>query len=202
LVKKVHPNNPALRNPQFARTVFDAGRQPAAWLSVGRNLRSSADVIFKSENPVANIFWNEMQRIHSFAANGDITPEFPPPPNMDGFHLLIAYAIENFLKGIIVTKGKANFTSQLELPGILKTHDLSKLNKIASPTATIALHLLDSLTYMSEWRGRYPIPISVDQFWPMHPNGTPKTPGFSWPGSYSEILEYCDHLEAELQALA
>jgi hypothetical protein len=45
------------------------------------------------------------------------------------------------------------------------------------------------------------MPISVDQFWPMRGDGTPISAGFNWPGSYSEILEYCDDIEAELQAL-
>jgi len=38
--KETNPNNPALRNPQFAQEVFDSARHPTSWLIAGRRLRS------------------------------------------------------------------------------------------------------------------------------------------------------------------
>ena len=103
-----------------------------------------------------------------------------PGPNLDAAEMLIAFAIENFLKGLMVAKGRVKFSGQ-KLPGGLKTHDLCDLHELVKPTATISPHLLESLTYMSQWRARYPIPISVEDFWPMRAGGTMKTPGLSWP---------------------
>ena len=56
---KVHPHNPAVRNPQFAKAVFDNARRPLLWLYVGRELRSSANVILRHEEPIATKHWNE-----------------------------------------------------------------------------------------------------------------------------------------------
>lgn len=80
--------------------------------------------------------------------------------------------------------------------------NLRGLHELAKPAATIAPDLLDSFTYMSEWRARYPIPISGEDFWPMHADGRMKTPGLSWPGAHSEIFQYCDRIETELAGIA
>jgi hypothetical protein len=85
------------------------------------------------------------------------------------------------------------------MPGNLVTHDLHKLHKLAAPNATISQHVLDGLTYMSEWRGRYPLPRSVEKFWPMHDDGTLKIGVFSWPNSHLEFFCYFDCVEAELR---
>jgi hypothetical protein len=204
-VAKIHPNNPTLRNPKFAQEVFDHARQPAAWLRVGCRLRSSADAIFERENPVATRFWDELHRIGLAAAAENSPPEnFDeskfPFPNFDAAYMLVAFAIENLLKGLAIAKRVAVFSAQ-ELPVNIRTHDLDKLHKLAAAKATISQHVLDSLTYMSEWRARYPFPTSVEKFWPMHDSGAPKAAGFNWPDSHLEFLSYCDGLEGELRAL-
>jgi hypothetical protein len=150
-VAKIHPNNPTLRNPKFAKEVFDHARHPAAWLYVGRRLRSSADAIFERENPVATRYWGEL---HRTAAAGTSPPEdFDeskfPSPNFEGACMLIAFAIENLLKGLAIAKGLAVFSAQ-KLPANIGTHDLEQLHKVVAPKATIPQRVLYSLTYMSE----------------------------------------------------
>lgn len=201
----IHANNPTLRNPKFAKEVFDHAHHPKAWLLVAHRLRRSADAIFERENPVARRFWQEFRRIANVSGASSTPPEDLdeskfPFPNFDAAYLLIAFAIENLLKGLMVAKGIAIFPQQ-KLPEILKGHDLHKLHKRATPKTAISQHLLESLTYMSDWRARYPFPTSVEKFWPMRDDGTPTTPGFSWPDSHTEFLAYYDGLEAELRAL-
>jgi hypothetical protein len=197
MVVKTHANNPVLRNPKFAKDVFDSARRPLAWLTVGCRLRSAADAIFERENPVATRFYDELRRI----SNSEKLDEAKfPPPNFDAAYMLIAFAIENLLKGLIVAKERVTFSRQ-KMPGNLVTHDLHKLHKLAAPGATISQHVLDSLTYMAEWRGRYPLPLSVEKFWPMHDDGAPKIAVFSWPNAHSEFLAYFDCIEAELRNL-
>lgn len=113
--------------------------------------------------------------------------------------MLVAFAAENFLKGIIVAKGLAPFPTP-ELPGILKTHKLQKLHKCAAPMTTVPPYLLDLLTYYSVWRGRYPMPTSIGEFWPIDDQGRPTVAGYSWSTSIPEMALYCDGLEAELLA--
>jgi hypothetical protein len=193
LMPKAHANNPAKRDLELAKALYDSASKPFAWLYVGRHLRSSADALLEREGPIATKYWDELRRIERLGLDHIDGANFPAP-NLDAAALLIAFAIENFLKGLMVANGKVKFSEQ-KLPAILKTHDLSELHKLAKPAATVAQHLLDSFTYMSEWRARYPIPISAEDFWPMRPNR------LSWPIPYAEILDYCNRIEAELQAL-
>jgi hypothetical protein len=202
--KSPHPNNPIVRNPDWAKTIFEQARQPRAWLAQARRLRKSAEIIFDQENQVADRFYGELRRDRLRRPNGTALSDFDeakfPPPNFEAGYLLIGTAIENLLKGLIVAKGLVTFSPD-KLPGDLKTHDLKKLRNRATPMAAVPAHLLDSLTYMVKWRARYPLPSRLADFWPMRDDGTFKTPGFSWPDSISDILAYCDNLEAELQSL-
>jgi hypothetical protein len=194
MAKTIHPNNPVLRNPKFAKEVFDASRHPLAWLIVSRRLRHSADAILARETPVAQRFWAKLKHITD---RKEFDETKFPMPNFDGAHLLIGFAIEDLLKGLTVAKGIATFSAQ-ELPNILKSHDLRKLHDKTKPATTIAPHLLDALTYMIEWRARYPLPTSIEKFWPMDDKGSPKSGGLG-SNSNQELLAYCDGLDAELR---
>jgi hypothetical protein len=195
--------HPTLRNPKWTQQVFESARQPKAWMHVARRLRSSADAIFERENPVAARHWDEIRRLMGLAAEGNSPPEDYdetkfPWPNFDAAFMLMAYAIENLLKGLAIAKGLVRFSGQ-ELPKTLKDHDLHRLHQLVGPRATIASHALEDLTYMLEWRARYPLPTSVDKFWPMRGDGTMKGGSCTWPDFNKNILAYYDALEAELQ---
>ena len=199
---KLHPNHPTLRNPKWTRQVFDNAREPKAWMHVAGQLRASADAIFEQERPVAARHWDKLRRIGGLAAECTPPEDYDekkfPWPNFDAAFMLMAYAIENLLKGLAIAKGLVRFSDQ-KLPNTVKDHDLSRLHQLVGPRATIASYELDHLTYMSEWRGRYPLPTSVDKFWPMGVNGSIKAGGYRWPDSINNILAYYDALEAELR---
>ena len=188
---ELHPNNPVLRNPEFAQLVFDQARQPIVWLFVSRRLRKSAKAIWKEEGPV-------VQRHSDWSKTGDLREADDPlkAPNLEAIYMLIAYAIENLLKRLMLAKGIAKFRGQ-KYPNKLVTHDLRKLHKRAKPRATVSLHLLDALTYISEWRARYPLPLELQDFWPMDDKGNPKF--ISLPTSLDECWAYCNTLDAELK---
>jgi hypothetical protein len=194
--KPIHPNNQVLRNAQFAKEVFDSSRHPSAWLRMSRRLRHSADAILSRETPIAQRYWAELHRITD---PKDFDEAKFPAPNFDGAHLLVGFAIENLLNGLLVAKGLATFSKQ-KLTNSLSTHDLGKLHDKAKPTATIAPYILDYLTYMLEWRARYPLPTSIEGFWPMDDKGNPKSGGFS-SKSNQELLAYCEGLDTELKGL-
>ena len=196
-VAKIHANNPVFRNPKFAKEVFDGASRPLAWLIVSRRLRHSANAIFERENPVAQRFWAELHRIN---APGTFDETKFPRPNFDAAYMLTAFAIENLLKGLMLAKGVATFSAQ-ELPTVLQGHDLRRFHGRAKPAATISPHLLDALTYMSEWRARYPLPLKLADFWPMDDRGNPKGGGFSFPKTQDEFSAYCEALDAELKGL-
>jgi hypothetical protein len=204
-VAKLHPHHPTLLNPKWTQEVFKSASQPKAWMHVARRLRASADAIFERENPVATRHWDEIRRIGRLAADGNLPPEDYdeskfPWPNFDAAFMLMAYAIENLLKGLAVAKGLVQVSAH-ELPKTLKDHDLYRLHQLATPRATIAPNVLDILTYMSEWRARYPFPTSIEKFWPMSSDGTMKGGGYSWPHFSMDVLAYYDALEEELREL-
>jgi len=158
---------------EFARQVFKAGQQPAAWLRSAGRLRDAAEAILKHELPAERAY-SQAREIADGEASAEslrndtgvgsadikaIAPNYPPA------QLLYAYAIENVLKGLIVFKLPGLIQEQA-LHGVLKTHDLNKLAKKAK-VAVDQQHewpVLEALTHLSLWAGRYSIALgpSVD----------------------------------------
>src|SRR5262249_2169433 len=82
------------------------------------------------------------------------------PPNYPPAQLLYAYAIENALKGLIVANTPA-LIEERKLSDALKSHDLIKL----AEKAAFAVHpqerpVLEALSELSIWAGRYPVALS------------------------------------------
>ena len=96
-VPQVHPNNPTLRNPKFAKEVFDNARRPRAWLIVSRRLRHSAEAILDRETPIAERF---SARLRQITDGEEVDQANFPFPNFDAAHMLLGFAIENLLKGL------------------------------------------------------------------------------------------------------
>ncbi len=151
---------------EIAKQTFKAGQQPAAWLRSAGRLRDAAEVILKQELP-AEVSYSQALKIADDEAVAEsvrndtgvgdaeikaIAPNYPPA------QLLYAYAIENVLKGLIVFK-RPDLIQEHELHGELKTHDLNKLAKKAKVTVDQQSErpVLEALTHLSKWAGRYPI---------------------------------------------
>ena len=178
----------------------DAAKNPSDWLRVARRLRSSADVIFEHDRPIAATTLHELQRLVADGRVEALDAKEYAAPNLDAGYMLMAFAIENLLKGLIVGKGSIDASNPGELFHELFTHNLSDLDNLAEPKATIERHFLDALTYVAEWRARYPTPVWIDQLWPMDEEGKIRAGAGLWPGDYSDIFRYSDELEAELSA--
>ena len=159
-----------------AKLSFKAGQQSAGWLRSAEHLRDAAEVILKHEHP-AEISYSKEHKIAEEEAlavsvrDGTdagvadikaIAPNYPPA------QLLYAYAIENVLKGLIVSK-RPDLIQEDELHGELKTHDLIKLTKKAK--VTVEQHerpVLKALSELSISAGRYP--VALEPSWPPDPN--------------------------------
>lgn len=91
------------------------------------------------------------------------TPRIPPPNPQSAHFMLIAFALENLMKAIVIRSRPNEFRSRLftKLPLDFKTHDLRGLAKKANvpPTTLEEEDLLCRLSRVSTWAGRYPIPI-------------------------------------------
>lgn len=83
------------------------------------------------------------------------------------YSMLMAFAIENYLKGVLVRndkereqKLKEELLERAALPEVLKTHELYTLaTKINAIDASKYESLLRRLSQSAIWRGRYPVPL-------------------------------------------
>jgi len=86
--------------------------------------------------------------------------------NVQGqYFLLVAYAAENFFKGLLVHRNRDKLRNWLlsSLPAYLKEHDLLKLaQRVGFSTAVPDQDLLARLSRNSIWAGRYPVPTGPD----------------------------------------
>jgi hypothetical protein len=81
------------------------------------------------------------------------------------FSLLIAYALENYFKALLIHRNQKDLKSWLftKLPKYLNQHDLAKLaSKLKFELDTLEEELLGRLSRSSIWAARYPIPISPE----------------------------------------
>ena len=87
--------------------------------------------------------------------------------NVQGpYFLLVAYAVENSLKGVLVHRNRESLRNRLppSLPSYLTDHDLIKLAKRVQFKASLQEEdLLIRLSRNSVWAGRYPVPTGPDR---------------------------------------
>ena len=77
------------------------------------------------------------------------------------YSLLIAYAIEDYFKALLVSKNPGGFRNRLlnDIPSYMKTHDLLQLGRNVGMTFTMVEEdLLVRLSRNSIWAARYPVP--------------------------------------------
>lgn len=89
-----------------------------------------------------------------------------PPQNLQGaYFMLIAYALENLFKAVIIWKDQDTLRNEVlstggKLPEIAKNHDLVRLAKETQFRINVGDEdLLTRLTWNSVWAGRYPLPV-------------------------------------------
>jgi hypothetical protein len=150
---------------EFAKQLFEAGQQPAAWLRSAGRLRDAAEAILKHELPAERSYLQALKIADEEASAESVrndtgvgTAEIKATaPNYPPAQLLYAYATENVLKGLIVFK-RPGLIQERELHGELTTHNLNKLAEKAEFTVLASERpVLDALSQLSIWTGRYPI---------------------------------------------
>jgi hypothetical protein len=104
-----------------------------------------------------------------------------------------AYAIENVLKGLIVSK-RPDLVQKDKLHGELKTHDLIKLAKKAK--VTVEEHerpVLKALSELSISAGRYP--VALEPSWPPDPNAL-----LGWGSAHPIMRTFFERAYKELES--
>ncbi len=157
---------------EFAKQQFKAAQRPTAWLLSAERLRDAADAILKPELP-AEIPYFEAHKIAEEEAVADAYSDGNDagvaeikaiPPNYPPAQLMYAYAIENVLKGLIVSK-QPDLIQERELDGELATHNLIKLAEKAEFMVHVRERpVLEALSQLSIWAGRYPVARTRREF--------------------------------------
>jgi len=117
----------------------------------------AADILLRSQEPVDDAHFKAWEIAQAEAAVKGMAEINAPEPNYKSAETIIAYALENLLKGLIIAK-EPSLISEKKLAKALDSHDLRKLAAVA----TISLspdedRILGVLTAVSTWSGRYPV---------------------------------------------
>src|SRR5262245_26323903 len=146
--------------------LFKAAQQPVRWFSSAERLRDAAEIIFsdqiKREGPYLEA-QNKAGKEAEAAASGqaEIACE---QPNYGPAQLLYAFAMENALKGLIVTRNPGSIASP-KISNIIKSrrHSLIELaGKAQFSCSREEETALEALSNIAKWAGRYPVPLSMD----------------------------------------
>ena len=136
-------------------------------LSDWKQWENKADELIEAARllePYVRGYWRVVSTNFDEGSYGDAlrTPRIPPPNPQSAHFMLVAFALENLMKAIVIRNRPNEFHSRLftKLPPDVKTHDLRGLAKKANvPTTLEEEDLLCRLSRVSTWAGRYPIPI-------------------------------------------
>jgi hypothetical protein len=152
-MRKLDPRR-MLEAIQFSEQLSD----PHLWLRKADELLAAALVLEKE----IQAYWTEIKIENRRIVRGSSRIYVHA-----SYFLLVAYAVENFFKGLLVHRHRDELRGRLlpSLPKYLNEHDLIKLAKrVGFPTAVADQDLLTRLSRNSIWAGRYPVPTG--------PNGT------------------------------
>src|ERR1700693_3439562 len=121
----------------FNKQLFKAAQKPCEWLSFAESLRDAAEAILTHEFPT-ELPYRQAVAVASeeVDADGGMAEIKAIPPNSPPAHLLYAYAIENVLKGLMVSK-QPDRIQESELDKKIITHDLISLAKEAEFTVDV-----------------------------------------------------------------
>jgi hypothetical protein len=154
---------------EFAKFVFKAAQRPALWLHSAERLRDAAEAILKHELPAEGPYFQALKIAGEEAAGNDtgvaditaVQPNYPPA------QLMYAYAIENVLKGLIVSM-QPDLIQEDKLARELTSNPPHNLMKFAEKAKFEVdddeRRVLGALSQLAMWAGRYPVALTREEF--------------------------------------
>lgn len=184
--------------------MFKAAQQPVSWLLSAEGLRDAAEVIISHEDVFLQPYlraYDEatheaMAKAYADGADGGSAEIRARTPNYPPAQVLYAYAIENVLKGLIVSHDPSLINGD-KLNIALKEHDILAL----AERARFAVRdqekpVLEALSQLSVWAGRYPSALRLADF-----VGVPNPDELMDYGSRHPIMRsFFDRAHKELEA--
>jgi len=130
-----------------------------SWFKMAESLISAGELL----EPMILETWEKLRQVHHTESDdiGNIR-------YLGTYFMLMAYAIENILKGMIIFNNRIGFRQYLKrtgnLPPRLKSHKLYNLAIRARIEIDEAEEdLLRRMTRSARWKGRYPVPLDYDE---------------------------------------
>jgi hypothetical protein len=167
-----------LVNPMYAQLICESSH----WVYIAQYLYASAGKI----EPEINQLWRHMHDSIFRRPEERTDPgPFRPVDFQRVYLLLMAYCLENMLKGYLVKVRRDQLFEETkksgELPQMLKTHDLEKL-AMQCPLSLNEedVHVLQRLVYHARWIGRYPYPLRADQLYSFAEGSSVPGNGIGW----------------------
>ena len=183
----------------YAKTVCDQSQ----WIHSAKRLLASAQLV-GSEATSRWKFWRD-----SLSKGKSLPNAYEAHHFQAVYLLLVGFAIENLLKGHLLSKGKDSFYE-----GILKTgrfpqsldrrHDLVSLARSCGFESTNEeLISLQRLAKHSRWIGRYPFPMDYREHFTLSSTNKVPTTGKAWSSKEIETINalvrtFCSKLNIQI----
>ena len=188
----------AASTPSLAPDVlFKAAQGPRGWLESAKRLSAAAELILSDQLQHEVPYFRAHQAATdkalalacatiNGAGHADIEYD---PPNYLPAQLLYGFALENVFKGLCVAKDPS-LIGDLKLKAEIKSHDLKDLADKAGFTLGIEeVPVLDALSQIAIWAGRYPVAVALDKYPDRYPMGDPQS--LLDYGAHHPILRRC-----------
>lgn len=185
-------NQPITYNQRWMQIDFSNRlTDTSLWIKMANELIDAANIL-ESETLK---YWNE---IH-LDENHHIVKTSDRKYVQGAYSLLIAYALENYFKALLIHQNQKELKGRLnlKLPKFLKEHDLGKLATKSEFRLDISEEeLLFRLSRGSIWAARYPIPIEPEKLANMKKfsNGQIFLVAYYAPQDIKKIHDFIDRL--------
>jgi len=175
-----YPGGPAFWQQWFGTTIVD----PAAWVDTANDLTRALSLLgAQIEAALSN-------SVNAPSAGLDERLFLHPT-----YMMLVAYAVENYLKGALVAKsGWTVADVSSKFPTALKSHNLLDLmSKLDLHVNVEERDLLERVATYSIWAGRYPVPLSAEHLKPAEIGSNAGVPPRCARGSDTAVAECLLH---------
>lgn len=198
------------KRPITKESLFEVAQSPSQWLFAARKLFDAAVDLIGSQKAKADAYLRarddaERAAVLRAIANGQvgIVEILAQPPNYLAAEMLLAFALENALKGLIIASDPSA-VGKRKLDRRLTSHDLT----ILADRAGFSLHVTEqeiakSLSLIAIWAGRYPVARDVDQHTTVTGDGrVQRNPGhlLDWGSRHPLVLDLVHRAVSQLNA--
>jgi hypothetical protein len=195
------------KKPLTPELIFEIKQQPSFWLLSAERLCAAAEIVLADQakiepayNKAVDAAGREAEAAALTAADGIGHAEIKcEEPNYVPGQLLYAFAIENALKGLIFAR-HPNYANPSRLSRPLVSHDLVKMAGKADVLLTSQeTPVLEALSQIAEWAGRYPLAVTREKYVGKYPLGMQPEALLDWGAQHPTMRAFFARVANELR---